>query len=44
MMIETLYTFNGIPWLWILLSLRYSNQRYLKLKGKCLLLFAKCLF
>ena len=32
MMIENLYTCSGIPRLWILLSPRYSNQRYLKPK------------
>ena len=36
--LEILYTFNGIPWHWILLSLRYSDQQYLKLKEKHLLI------
>ena len=27
------------PWVWILLSLRYSNQRYLKLKENHILIF-----
>ena len=34
MMIENLYVFNSISWLWILWSLRSSNQRYPEPKDK----------
>ena len=36
-----LYTFTGIPYFWILSSLRYLNQRCLKLNEKHLLIFVK---
>ena len=36
--LEILYAFNGIPWHWILLKRRYSNQQSLKLKEKHLLI------